>query len=132
MNTPMSRRKVLSKAVTSAAAAAVVGDLGRRVAAAERLGGLKGRIRHSVCRWCYDKVPFGGFVSGVAGVGIASIDLLGLDEIPTAKKHELTCAMVSGIPGGITKGLNRVENHAAIRKWFEGAAPKVVTWGART
>jgi len=33
------------------------------------------------------------------------------------------------VPGGITKGLNRKENHDAILAWFEAAAPKVAARG---
>ncbi len=99
------------------------------MAAAERVGGLKGRINHSVCRWCYGKISLEDLCVAARDMGIGSIDLLGLDEIPVARKHDLTCAMVSGVPGGITKGLNRRENHEGIVKWFEEAAPKVAALG---
>ena len=129
MKSTVSRRSALRRVAAGAAGAAVAGDLSRRLARAEAVGGLKGRIHHSVCRWCYGKVPLDDLCRAARDMGIQSIDLLGLDEIPTAKKYDLTCAMVSGIPGGITKGLNRPENHDAILKWFEGAAPKVAELG---
>jgi hydroxypyruvate isomerase len=135
MNTKLSRRSMLRRSAAGlgvgwlASAGGVAVDLGRRMEAAERLGGLKGRINHSVCRWCYDKVPLEDLCRASREMGITSIDLLGLDEIPVAKRHDLTCAMVSGIPGGITKGLNRKENHDGIVAWFETAAPKVAALG---
>lgn len=100
-----------------------------RLEAAERVGGLKGRIRHSVCRWCYGKIPLEDLCRASAEMGIGAIDLLEIGEIPVARKHGLTCAMVSGVPGGITKGLNRRANHESILRWFEGAAPKVAEAG---
>ncbi|MCK6499317.1 MAG: hypothetical protein L6Q38_07545, partial [Nitrospira sp.] len=122
MKTKVTRRSALRSLSVTATAAAVAGDLSRRLEAADA-GGLKGRIHHSVCRWCYGKTPLEDLCKASKEMGIRSIDLLGLDEIPVARKHDLTCAMVSGIPGGITKGLNRPENHAGILEWFESAAP---------
>ncbi|MBL9136766.1 MAG: TIM barrel protein [Verrucomicrobiales bacterium] len=128
MKTKVTRRSALRSLTVTASTAAVAGDLSRRLEAADA-GGLKGRINHSVCRWCYGKTPLEDLCKASKEMGIRSIDLLGLDEIPVAKKYDLTCAMVSGIPGGITKGLNRAENHAAILEWFESAAPKVAGLG---
>jgi hydroxypyruvate isomerase len=39
--------------------------------------------------------------------------------------------MVSGIPGGINKGLNRVENHDQIVEWVEATAPTVAKLGCQ-
>jgi hydroxypyruvate isomerase len=64
-------------------------------------------------------------------IGLKSIELLEINDIPVVQKHGLTCAMVSGVPGGITEGLNRVENHDKIVAWFEEAAPKVAQLGCR-
>ncbi len=129
MKSKLSRRSALRHVAAGAVIAAAAGDLNRRMAAAERVGGLKGRINHSVCRWCYGKISLEDLCVAARDMGIGSIDLLGLDEIPVARKHDLTCAMVSGVPGGITKGLNRRENHEGIVKWFEEAAPKVAALG---
>jgi len=129
MNTSMTRRQSFRHLAAGTMAATVAADLSRRIGAAEAVGKLKGRIRHSVCRWCYGKVPLEELCQASREMGITSIDLLGLDEIPIAKKHDLTCAMVTGIPGGISKGLNRAENHDGILKWFEDAAPKVAALG---
>ena len=63
--------------------------------------------------------------------GLGSIELLDIQDIPKIQKYGLTCAMVSGIPGGITKGLNRLENHDKIAEWVEMAAPKVAHLGCQ-
>ena len=33
-----------------------------------------------------------------------------MKDFETLKKHDMVCAMVSGVPGRITTGLNRLEN----------------------
>jgi hydroxypyruvate isomerase len=129
MNDPIPRRTALKKVAGGAVLAAVTSDLSHRVSAAERKGNLKGRIRHSVCRWCYNKIPLDDLCRAARDMGIESIDLLGVDDIPTAQKYDLTSAMVTGVPGGISRGLNRAANHEPIRKWFEETAPKVAGLG---
>jgi hydroxypyruvate isomerase len=129
MKNPIPRRSALRQVAAGAAIAAVSGDLSNRIAAADAASGLKGRINHSVCRWCYNKIPLEDLCKASKEMGIGSVELLQIDEIPVAKKHGLTCAMVSGIPGGITQGLNRTRNHEKIRRWFEEAAPKVADLG---
>jgi len=63
------------------------------------------------------------------GMGLQSIELLTVDDFPTLKKYDLRCAMVSGVPGGITSGLNRLENHDKIVEFFEQSIPKVAEAG---
>ena len=124
----MSRRSAIATA-TSAVAASAAASLGQRLSAAEAALGSKGRIHHSVCKWCYPKIELEALAIAGKEFGLRSIELLEVKEIPTVQKHGLTCAMVSGIPGGITQGLNRVENHDAIAAWFEATAPAVAKLG---
>jgi hydroxypyruvate isomerase len=80
-----------------------------------RAGELKGRIRQSVCLWCYngylkrEGMNLDDFAAECAKMGLKSVELTSPDQWPTLKKHGLTCAMTPS--HGITKGLNRVENH---------------------
>ncbi len=120
----LSRRSALLS--TAAAAAA---SLTTRIEAADAASGLKGRIRHSVCKWCYPKVGLDDLAKFAKELGMSSIELLEVKEIPTVNRHGLTCAMVSGIPGGITQGLNRLENHDQMVEWFAATAPEVVKVG---
>jgi len=62
-------------------------------------------------------------------IGLQSIELLEAKDFPLLKQYGLKCAMVSGVPGGITSGLNRLENHDKIVAWFEQAAPVVSDTG---
>ncbi len=128
MNKMIPRRTALRTVAAGATVAALASDLSRRVMAAEK-GELKGRINHSVCRWCYNQIPLEDLCRAARDLGLGSVELLRLDEIPVARKYDLTCAMVSGIPGGIERGLNRQANHARIREWFEEAAPRVAGLG---
>jgi hydroxypyruvate isomerase len=129
MKHPIPRRTALRQVAAGATVAVVAGDLSHRIMAAEKAAGLKGLINHSVCRWCYNKIPLDDLCRASRDMGIGSVELLTIDDIPTAKKYDLTCAMVSGVPGGIVKGLNRVAHHDAITAWLERTAPEVVELG---
>jgi hydroxypyruvate isomerase len=122
----LSRRSAL---LTTAAAAAA--SLAHRLDAADNASGLKGHINHSVCKWCYDKVKLEDLAKFAKELGMSSIELLEVKDIPTVNKYGLTCAMVSGIPGGITQGLNRFENHDKMVEWFAATAPEVVKVGCQ-
>src|SRR6185369_818671 len=56
-------------------------------------------------------------------------ELLVTSDFPTLKKHGLICAMVSGIPGGISDGFNRIENHDKLVEWLEKNIPIVAEAG---
>jgi hydroxypyruvate isomerase len=128
MAAQMTRRSALGKAAAGALAAGAAVSLQRRLEAAEA-GGLKGRVNHSVCKWCYREVPLDEFCVAAKEIGLRSVELLGVEDFPVLAKHGLVCAMVSGVPGGITRGLNRVEHHDEIVAFYEAAAPKVAGAG---
>jgi hydroxypyruvate isomerase len=127
----ISRRSALGRLGTGMAAASLAASLGQRLAAADAAAGsaLKGRINHSVCKWCYDKVSLEELCVAGKKMGLQSVELLEVKDFPTLKKHGLLCAMVSGVPGGISKGLNRMENHDRIVEFYEKTAPMVAAAG---
>jgi hydroxypyruvate isomerase len=128
MTTPMTRRSALGRVAGGAAfLSASIGSLAERLAAAEVQ--LKGRVRHSVCKWCYPKVSLDDLCREGKTFGLTSVELLEVKDFETLKKHDMVCAMVSGVPGGITTGLNRLENHDRIAAFFEDTAPKVAAAG---
>src|SRR5947207_1421497 len=131
MNTPISRRSALRSLAGSAAVVATAASLGTRLTAADAAAGanLKGRINHSVCKWCYPKVSLEDLCVAGKEMGLQSIELLQIADFPTLKQHGLICAMVSGVPGGISDGFNRLENHDKIVSWFEEAIPAVANAG---
>ena len=103
-------------------------------------GELKGRIKQSVCLWCYNGyrnrtgMSLDDFAAACAEMGLKSIELVGPNDWPTLQKHGLICAMTPS--HGITTGLNRREHHdeclASIRKSIETTAaagfPNVITF----
>jgi hydroxypyruvate isomerase len=131
MSRRISRRSVMQNLVGGSAALAAAASLPGRLGAAEESGErkLKGRIRHSVCHWCYGKIPLDDFCKAVKPLGITSIDLMGPDQWPTLKKHGLTCAIANGAGMGIGKGFNRVENHDKLVESYEALIPKAADAG---
>ncbi|MBN1846348.1 MAG: TIM barrel protein [Sedimentisphaerales bacterium] len=120
---PPNRREILASAASVAAAMTGVGAP-RLLAAEVESMVTKGRIKQSVCRWCFQKVAFEPFAEYCAGIGLKSIELVAPNDWGVLKKHGLICAMTPS--HGIGKGLNRTENHAeclaAIRKSIDDTA----------
>jgi hydroxypyruvate isomerase len=131
MKSKFSRRSALRKLAGSALALAAASSLPPRLQAAQSAGPvkLKGRIKQSVCRWCYGKIPLDQLCDAAKEMGLLSIDLMEVQDFPTLEKHGLICAMVSGVPGGITQGLNRPQNHERIARFMEQTIPIVAEHG---
>ncbi|MGA1236261.1 MAG: hydroxypyruvate isomerase family protein [Limisphaerales bacterium] len=123
----MSRRTAIGR-VAAGAVAATAATL-TETSNAATAAGLKGNINHSACKWCYGGIPLEDFCKAAKDIGLTAIDLLEIPDFPLLKKYDLTCAMVSGVPGGITQGLNRKANHDKIVAFYEDAAPKVANAG---
>src|SRR5215472_2708730 len=84
---------------------------------------MKNRIHHSVCRWCYDKIPLDDLCRAVKEMGLTAIDLIDPPDFSVLKKHGLVCSMVSfpnvdGI-GTIPKAFNRLEHHDILTRIYE-------------
>src|SRR4051794_33028002 len=115
MSTRIPRRSALRTLTGTAAALSVTASLSHRLHAAEEAAGpAQGRINHSVCKWCYGKISLEDLCHAGKQMGLQSVELLEVGDFPTLQKHGLVCAMVSGVPGGIVDGLNRLENHDKI------------------
>ncbi len=121
------RRTCLSAAALAAA------SLSRRLDAANQASGLKGRIRHSVCKWCYPKQSVEELAKAGKEIGLESIELLGPNDWPTLAKYGLTCAMGSGVNvdgiGGIPRAFNRLEHHDRLVTGYEDLIPKAAAAG---
>jgi hydroxypyruvate isomerase len=83
----------------------------------------KGRLKQSVCRWCYAKIALPDLCRAVADMGLTAIDLLGEKEWPVVREYGLICSMGSGAGGSIADGLNVKANHAKILAGLERAIP---------
>jgi len=109
-----------------ASVSAVAALLQTQLAAADKAVG--GKVRHSVCRWCYKSIPLETLCLAAKDIGLESIELLDPPDFATVKKHGLHCAMVSFPtiegPGGvkigpIPKGWNRFEHHDLLVQAYE-------------
>ena len=87
----------------------------------------KDRVKQSVCRWCFDKMPLDTLCAAAAGMGLKSVELVQPEDFPALKKHGLICAMVmnpsakvgGATVGGIPKAWNRLEYHDALVPVYE-------------
>lgn len=93
---------------------------------------LNGKINHSVCKWCYGKIPLDTFAQECKKIGITSIELLGPEDWPTLKKYGLTCALPNGAGMGIEKGFNDLALHDELVKSYEDLFPKLKEAGYKT
>ncbi|MGC1274650.1 MAG: TIM barrel protein [Planctomycetaceae bacterium] len=55
----------------------------------------KGRLKQSVCRWCFGKMSVEDLAAAAKQIGLVAIDLLKPNDFETVKKHGLVCSMVS-------------------------------------
>jgi hydroxypyruvate isomerase len=88
----------------------------------------KGRLKQSVCRWCYKDIPLEDLARESAKLGLKGMDLIGPDEWPVVKKYGLTPVMTTG-GGTIPDGLNRKENHDKIEAQFRENIPRAAAAG---
>ena len=129
-NQGFSRRTALKMA--AATSVALVGtSLSNRISAAESVldTGLKGKVNHSVCRWCYESIPLEDLCKAANKIGLQSIELTGPDEWPILKKYGLTSAMPWGAGKGITQGFNDLKYHDELVKSYEEVIPKAAAAG---
>lgn len=102
-------------------------SLGEAVAASEQVlpKALKGRVNHSVSRWCFNGIPLETLCKEAVKMGIKSIELQGPEEWPILKKYGLTCAMPWGAGLGIEKGFNDLALHEELIQSYEAIFPKL-------
>src|SRR6476661_5136720 len=79
----------------------------------------KGRLKQSVSRWCYQRIPMPDFCKAVAAMGLTAVDLLQPNEWEQVEPYGLICSMGYAGGGTIPKGLNDKTNHDGIVKGFE-------------
>ncbi len=128
MSSFISRRSFLGTTAATAAITSTAASLHHRLHAADESAGLKGRVNHSVCKWCYPKITLADLCVAGKEIGLTSIDLLQPEDFPTIKEHGMACAMVSNPTvdgpdgkklGGITRAWNRVEHHDKLVEAYE-------------
>src|SRR5258705_10031852 len=108
--TRISRRSMIRQ-VTSGVAGSSLGALPALSSAVElQSTQRKGRIRQSVSRWCYEKIPLEELCEKGAAMGLKAIDLLNEDEGDVPGRNGLVCSMGYGGGEGDRKRMNRKES----------------------
>src|SRR4029453_13089688 len=120
--TPLSRRDALKSAGALAVGAAVAGSS----TSAQESAVKNARLKQSVCRWCYQRIPLEDFLKGVKTIGLTADDLPQPEAREIAGKYGLqTSTGYPGQGGGtIPDALNNPALHDAIEAAFKAAFPK--------
>jgi hydroxypyruvate isomerase len=118
------RREALAAGLATIATGTVV--RGSQAPAAQTSGPAvtRGRLKQSVSRWCYAKIPMPEFCKAVKDMGLTAIDLLEEPEWTVVRDAGLVCSMAYAGGGSIRDGLNVKANHDAIVKNFEEKIPR--------
>jgi hydroxypyruvate isomerase len=119
----MTRRGALGAAAMAAAASLSRARASEAAAAQGGRAVTRGRLKQSVSRWCYGKIPMPDFCKAVAALGLTAIDLLEEKEWAIVRDHGLICSMAYAGGGTIPDGLNVRANHDAIVRNFEQKIP---------
>ncbi|MFZ4507830.1 MAG: hydroxypyruvate isomerase family protein [Fimbriimonas sp.] len=123
----VTRRQALGLASAAVAASLVPNAFGAEPQdEAKKMKG--GRLKLSVCAWCYGGMKLEDLADRAKKIGLQSVELLNEDQWPIVKARGLTCAVANG-PGGIADGWNRLENHDNLVKGAERLLPLVAQAG---
>src|ERR1700728_4335137 len=93
-----------------------------------------GRLKQSLARWCYAKIPIDDLCRAAADLGITGMDLVAPDDWPVLRKYGITPSMVQGA-GTFTIGWNDKANHdkleeqarTSIVRAADAKVPNVIT-----
>jgi len=116
--TEISRRELIKGGLALAVTPGVGSVEAERVSVAR-----KGRIRQSVCRWCYEGIALEELCVFSAKIGLKGIDLLQPEEWGIPQRYGLVCTMGYAGGGEIGNAMNRVENHSVIEAAFRKNIP---------
>ncbi|WP_047419945.1 hydroxypyruvate isomerase family protein [Cellulophaga sp. Hel_I_12] len=90
---------------------------------------LKHNINHSVCHWCFSKIPLEEFLITLNKLGVKAVDLMGPKEWPLLKKYNIDSAMCNGAEISLTEGWNDPQYHEVLVKNYSEMIPKVAQAG---
>jgi hydroxypyruvate isomerase len=124
----ITRRDALTRAAI-AAGAAVLSPAA--LFAVEQTGRVvkNARLKQSVSRWPFNKIPLPEFCRAVADMGLTAIDLLEEPDWSVVRQYGLVCSMGYAGGGSIADGLNVKANHDAIVRNFEKLIPRAAAAG---
>jgi len=120
MHSGKTSRRALFKGALAVTAAASFSEI---LGAENRVQARAKRIRQSVSRWCYEKIPLDQLCAYAAQIGLVGVDLLEPEDYETPRRYGLICTMGYAGGGSIAEALNRPEHHAAIEAGFRKNIP---------
>ena len=89
----------------------------------------KGNIKQSVSRWCYGDFELDELLPALKEIGIHAIDLVGEEDWPTLKKHDIHCSMCNGAEINLIDGWNDPKFHDQLISNYANLIPKVADAG---
>ncbi len=125
----ISRRSMVA-GIAGAAGAVLLGDFSPGVASASQPA-RKGRLKQSVSRWPYSKIPLPVFCEACRTMGLVAIDLLQPAEWDVMREHGLICSMgyPTDRPDFLSNGFNNPASHAMLVGELERAIPLAAKHG---
>jgi hydroxypyruvate isomerase len=86
------------------------------------------RIKQSVARWCYSRIPLDELCAAASASGYASVELLAPEEYEVPKRYGMACAMSNSF-GSIPVGFNRPDQHDELVAAGEAMIPRAAAAG---
>ncbi|HET7456116.1 MAG TPA: TIM barrel protein [Gemmatimonadaceae bacterium] len=132
-SSPLTRRAMLSASAAAGLGAALAATTGclKTAASPAAMRATAGRLKQSVSRWPYAKIPLPEFCRAAKAMGLAAIDLLQPEEWPVVRDCGLVCSM--GYPTArddfIATGFNDRANHAMLLRELEATIPRAAQAG---
>lgn len=90
---------------------------------------LKGKINHSVARWCFNDFDIETLCIEAKKIGITGIDLVSSKDWPILKKYGLVSTMCNGAELNLTDGFNDIRFHEQLIKNYTEMIPLVANSG---
>jgi hydroxypyruvate isomerase len=87
--------------------------------AARTADATAGRLKQSLARWCYAKIPLDDLCRQAAAMGVSGVDLVEPADWPTLRKYGLVPTITQG-DAKIPDGWNRKESHERLEAEIRG------------
>lgn len=131
MSIPFDRRTALKGILAGTVSLAIPTSLSASITQEEELKSnkLKGKIKHSVARWCFNDFDLETLCIEAKKIGITGIDLVGPKDWPILKKHNLVSAMCNGAEINLVDGFNDPKFHEELIKKYTAMIPLVAEAG---
>jgi hydroxypyruvate isomerase len=129
MSRSITRRSALRTLAGGATAACLAASSPARLAAADPVPQLRGRINHSVCKSCLPRTSLDDLCKAAKSLGITSVDLMPPPNWPTLKKYGLTCAMAKVHEPNHPESWVRPAEHDKLVGYFTDVIPQVANAG---